>query len=349
MKIIKTFSIIFSAMLLLFPAVSISAEKTAKSTENTIIVDLSDVELKPVNLVADYDADHADLIEQQKEMDEEYQLLKSEYESGKVTTERKRELEILLQGKINYFEASATSLLSSRYTKDRTKLQEKITRPFTKTEDQVNIFSSDTATKDGFSIVSPDTETEDGFSIMSSDWLLYPEDETRDTGNYGDVDVYNSNDTGYYGHSPGDNWGQADSLQTGYSTVLNGWEFLAVVDYPDESFVVDELNIRHIDGSGSSECGLNSYGAVKVSGVFYNQTTNQLLSRVVVDADTCFGDSLSSTGSASISIDNMRVNFVDKTLNYNEHYLVATETFAEDTNVKASTFSTYEFIEAIFH
>jgi hypothetical protein len=351
----KALSIFLSSLLLLLPTIS-SAAKTTELKENTIIeqqknmyvdyhllkfeyesgeltaerkkesiieVDLSHVKQKPVNLVANYNADYADLIEQQKNMDEDYHLLKSEYESGELTAKRKRELKFLLESKMNYFESTATQLLSSRYTEDKTKLQKKITDPYT-----------------------DDSQNTDDFQIMA-DWLIYPTDETRYTGNYGSVTKYKSSDTAYYGHSYGNNTAYAEVVDTGNATIHNGWEFLAVVDYPEESFVVDELNIRHINAQGKAQCGSNAYANVKVSGVLYNQSTNTLMSQVTLDNATCLTGTFGSTD--YLNVDNMRVNFTNWTLTYNNYYIVYVNTFADSGSAYAEVSSSYEYIEAIFY
>jgi hypothetical protein len=318
MKITKALSIFLLSFLLLLPTVS-SAAKTTGLKENTIEVDLSHVKPKPVNLVADYNADYADLINQLKNMDEEYHLLKAEHESGKLTAERKRELKILLKSKMNYFETTAKSLLSSRYTTDKTKLQKKITNPYT-----------------------------DDVQVMSSDWLLYPTDETRYTGNYGSVTKFKSGDTARYGHSYGNNTAYAEIAGgPNNATIHNGWEFLAVVDYPDTSFVVDELNIRHIDAEGYAQCGANAYGRVTVKGILYNESTNNVMAQVPLDTASCLTGTIGST--EHLNVNNMRVNFTNWTLTYNQTYLVYIDTFADSSSSYVKVNSSYEYIEALFN
>lgn len=181
-----------------------------KCRRKNIVIDVSHIKSKPAKLVADYDSDFNELVAQLIELDPDSQLLKSQFESGKSSPEIKR-IELL-----------AKNFLESRYENNKTNL-----RPEILAAAESNKMQLDT-------LVQP----------LSYDLVQYEfGDKTRTTGNYG-----STSGDGSYSAAAYNNFSKAYAyslLAFAQSSAQSGWQFMAGIGYPNETFDAD-LKFRYV-------------------------------------------------------------------------------------------------------
>lgn len=96
--------------------------------EKVIIVDAPDQDPKDVkpNLVANYEADLEDLINQLKELDSEYQQLIKEVETVSPESDKGKEIKETIEFLERSFKSAAEGMLESRYTDDKSAIRPEI-------------------------------------------------------------------------------------------------------------------------------------------------------------------------------------------------------------------------------
>jgi hypothetical protein len=211
--------------------------------EKEIVIDVSHIESKPANLIADYNSDFKELVTQLIEQYPETQLLKSQFESGKSSSELKT------------IELDAKQLLESRYEDNNKNL-----RPEILAAAESNKMQLDTLAQ-----------------LFSYDVVQYEfGNKTRTTGNYGST----SGDASYT-HAANNNvskvYAQAITLGT-RSEAKSGWQFMAGIGYPNETFDVD-LKFRYITFKGIAGCSGTalSSAVVEAATFIYDASANSLV------------------------------------------------------------------------
>ncbi|MFC3802692.1 hypothetical protein [Cohnella sp. GCM10012308] len=253
--------------------------------ENIVRVPVLQNSPTSAKLNADYEADYSDLLEQLKSVDEAYHELNAELESGKLTSERSKELNFLLQAKESGFKATAEELLSSRYTSDKKHL-----RP---------------------EIIAPDTKTK--LSTLSTDVVIYPTDDNRYEGNYGSA----TGTTAGYTHGYNNNLSHSNVLETTgkttkTATVLHGWEFVPIIAYPATIIPVSEFRFRQVTADYTIGCGWNGASVLEINAQIYDVTSNSLIGNyALTSGSSCYAGGATSVHLTPTVVTFYNFNFTD--------------------------------------
>lgn len=285
--------------------------------EKNIVIDASHIKSKPAKLIADYDSDFNELVAQLIELDPDSQLLKSQFESGKSSSEIKR-IELL-----------AKKFLESRYENNNTNL-----RPEILAAAESNKMQLDT-------LVQP----------LSYDLVQYEfGDKTRTTGNYGSTSGDASYSEAAYNNV---SKAYAYSVFTAESQALSGWQFMAGIGYPNETFDAD-LKFRYVTMKGSASCGgpVNPSTATITAGTWiYDSSANNIVgSRGSVGSASCSSpDVLDVADYGPISLTYTGVHFRNSHV-YNAYIeTTATSTYGGVANAKTDSDygAKWEYIEVL--
>jgi len=317
-----------------------AAENSKKEEENIIKIDAGHIKPAPANLVPDYNADFQDLVEQLRSQDSDYQLAVSEYVKSASASARKIELENNLADMDRRFSLTAENLLNSRYMEDKINLRPEI----------LSAANAANAAKFSTTHSSSQVQSQSNFQLLSSyDWVIYPTNKTKNIGTYGTT----SGDA-TYSHSANNNVSKvtADHPIAANSSASSGWDFMAVIAYPDETFR-GTVAFRELTFSGRLVCLKNDSTAVfQVKTYIYNTSSNSFVGTAYnYVSESLIGDAYNdktvSKGPSMVSYSNVPFTNGHVYRAYIETF--ATGSFGGSANAKSNSYGTkWERIEVTF-